>query len=132
PRACDCMRVHESCPPPALPEPTTLPVYLFGPPGARGNAPSFPTRRSSDLVRGVLRAQRQPRAGVAGAGRDLPDERLPAGRDGRTDRKSTRLNSSHVKISYAVFSMKKKTNVRTRIICMTGAPKYLPVISVQL
>src|SRR5690606_41956118 len=28
----------------------------------------------------------------------------------RPDRKSTRLNSSHVKISYAVFRLKKKTN----------------------
>src|SRR5436309_8141377 len=30
------------------------------------------------------------------------------GDDGREDRKSTRLNSSHVKISYAVFCLKKK------------------------
>src|SRR5690606_39923238 len=30
------------------------------------------------------------------------------------DRKSTRLNSSHVKISYAVFCLKKKTNKRKR------------------
>src|SRR5207302_3003999 len=30
-------------------------------------------------------------------------------RAGRGDRKSTRLNSSHVKISYAVFCLKKKT-----------------------
>src|SRR5690606_41742372 len=29
------------------------------------------------------------------------------------DRKSTRLNSSHVKISYAVFCLKKKTNKST-------------------
>src|SRR5690349_23756455 len=29
-------------------------------------------------------------------------------RDRRRDRKSTRLNSSHVEISYAVFSLKKK------------------------
>src|SRR5690606_42033862 len=29
------------------------------------------------------------------------------------DRKSTRLNSSHVKISYAVFCLKKKKNKRT-------------------
>src|SRR5438874_10018069 len=29
---------------------------------------------------------------------------------GRSDRKSTRLNSSHVEISYAVFCLKKKTN----------------------
>src|SRR5690349_22819487 len=28
----------------------------------------------------------------------------------RTDRKSTRLNSSHVEISYAVFCLKKKKN----------------------
>src|SRR5690625_6599393 len=28
----------------------------------------------------------------------------------RTDRKSTRLNSSHVAISYAVFCLKKKTS----------------------
>src|SRR5690606_39391360 len=35
---------------------------------------------------------------------------LPAGPQlpGRQDRKSTRLNSSHVKISYAVFCLKKK------------------------
>src|SRR5436309_13913036 len=41
----------------------------------------------------------------------LPLERLPPaavpGPD-RGDRKSTRLNSSHVKISYAVFCLKKK------------------------
>src|SRR5690606_41499426 len=33
-------------------------------------------------------------------------------RSGYEDRKSTRLNSSHVKISYAVFCLKKKTNHR--------------------
>src|SRR5690625_6983937 len=30
------------------------------------------------------------------------------------DRKSTRLNSSHVAISYAVFSLKKKTTAQTK------------------
>src|SRR3712207_8974779 len=30
--------------------------------------------------------------------------------DGALDRKSTRLNSSHANISYAVFCLKKKTN----------------------
>src|SRR5688500_19716055 len=30
--------------------------------------------------------------------------------DGAEDRKSTRLNSSHLVISYAVFCLKKKTN----------------------
>src|SRR5207302_7005153 len=33
---------------------------------------------------------------------------VPFGRRAATDRKSTRLNSSHVKISYAVFCLKKK------------------------
>src|SRR5690606_41262994 len=33
-----------------------------------------------------------------------------AGCERRADRKSTRLNSSHVKISYAVFCLKKKKN----------------------
>src|SRR5690625_6176147 len=33
--------------------------------------------------------------------------------DLRTDRKSTRLNSSHVAISYAVFCLKKKTTDRS-------------------
>src|SRR2546429_4676971 len=36
-----------------------------------------------------------------------PDLRTP---QGRRDRKSTRLNSSHGYISYAVFCLKKKTN----------------------
>src|SRR5207302_4428226 len=34
----------------------------------------------------------------------------------RIDRKSTRLNSSHVKISYAVFCLKKKKKKKTKII----------------
>src|SRR5438067_10062912 len=34
------------------------------------------------------------------------DDRI---QDGLADRKSTRLNSSHVSISYAVFCLKKKT-----------------------
>src|SRR5207253_7375983 len=41
------------------------------------------------------------------AGEHGGDEVLRRGR--REDRKSTRLNSSHVAISYAVFCLKKKT-----------------------
>src|SRR3712207_7201010 len=33
----------------------------------------------------------------------------------KLDRKSTRLNSSHANISYAVFCLKKKKNTKTRI-----------------
>src|SRR5690606_41737141 len=60
----------------------------------------------------------------AAAGRVFPDAPPPQGeREGgrlglrrrrrRRDRKSTRLNSSHVKISYAVFCLKKKSSVYT-------------------
>src|SRR5690625_6275774 len=37
--------------------------------------------------------------------------------ENKRDRKSTRLNSSHVAISYAVFCLKKKKN-KHKIICM--------------
>src|SRR5690606_42124041 len=33
-----------------------------------------------------------------------------------TDRKSTRLNSSHVKISYAVFCLKKKITMKNKLL----------------
>src|SRR5690349_23012225 len=44
----------------------------------------------------------------AAAGRGRPRHRRRAGRGAGEDRKSTRLNSSHVEISYAVFCLKKK------------------------
>src|SRR2546427_5791626 len=42
-----------------------------------------------------------------------PEPRL-APLDGKRDRKSTRLNSSHSQISYAVFCLKKKTTDHPR------------------
>src|SRR5947199_6195598 len=42
---------------------------------------------------------------------------------GFTDRKSTRLNSSHLGISYAVFCLKKKKNKKTR---RTKPPRQTP------
>src|SRR3954449_12708161 len=40
----------------------------------------------------------------------------------RSDRKSTRLNSSHTLISYAVFCLKKKTkNKKIRRVCITSS-----------
>src|SRR3712207_7918135 len=35
--------------------------------------------------------------------------------NGRLDRKSTRLNSSHANISYAVFCLKKKNNISNEL-----------------
>src|SRR2546427_7530962 len=47
-----------------------------------------------------------------GAGGRLTRGRDPVRRAARRDRKSTRLNSSHSQISYAVFCLKKKKNTR--------------------
>src|SRR5690349_23962960 len=71
----------------------------------------FPTRRSSDLARvagDVLDLAALQRV-VACTAEDVRRKRLAmAWVSGVTDRKSTRLNSSHVEISYAVFCLKKK------------------------
>src|SRR3712207_7924953 len=48
----------------------------------------------------------RPRDGVPGPHPHLDGDRRGAARD----RKSTRLNSSHANISYAVFCLKKKTS----------------------
>src|SRR3972149_5468204 len=40
------------------------------------------------------------------------------------DRKSTRLNSSHSQISYAVFCLKKKTKIRTKEAVQDGTRSY--------
>src|SRR3712207_8802903 len=60
----------------------------------------------------ALRTGRGPRGGP----QRRRDVRGPGGRRGRPagpprDRKSTRLNSSHANISYAVFCLKKKTTI---------------------
>src|SRR5690606_41072610 len=90
---------------------------------------SFPTRRSSDLV-GVGVNTGTVVAGAIGGGgrlnfsvigdavniaarieaatRELEADVLITAETAERDRKSTRLNSSHVKISYAVFCLKKK------------------------
>src|SRR5258705_9240699 len=46
------------------------------------------------------------------------DRRVPARHRDSTDRKSTRLNSSHLGISYAVFCLKKKK--KTKAQCWTS------------
>src|SRR5258708_31649402 len=54
---------------------------------------------------------------AAGIDGPLKDLRLHAGSAGRArDRKSTRLNSSHQIISYAVFCLKKKTTTSAKYI----------------
>src|SRR5260221_1472969 len=50
----------------------------------------------------------------------LVEQKLPFARD----RKSTRLNSSHTVISYAVFCLKKKTNEQHTVTQYHSAPPY--------
>src|SRR5204862_6462132 len=77
---------------------------------------SFPTRRSSDLGcgRSSLSARRPAARPARRRGSRTTSAFPPACRPGRRDRKSTRLNSSHVEISYAVFCLKKKKTERRR------------------
>src|SRR5690606_42069973 len=90
--------------------------------------PSFPTRRSSDLPGPVVQANAaldylqehaadfggdMSRIFIGGdsAGAQIASQLsavLSNSELATSDRKSTRLNSSHVKISYAVFCLKKK------------------------
>src|SRR3712207_8822449 len=49
----------------------------------------------------------------------LHQDRLVQQRQLAVDRKSTRLNSSHANISYAVFCLKKKTRQATKRIRLT-------------
>src|SRR3712207_6956367 len=60
-----------------------------------------------DVVAVRLRRQRRARQRPVGGGATR-DERRP---EHVLDRKSTRLNSSHANISYAVFCLKKKKNI---------------------
>src|SRR2546430_7211061 len=64
------------------------------------------------------------RAVGRGEGQARRQRAEPVGRPAAADRKSTRLNSSHSQISYAVFCLKKKKN---DLICRqrTLAPRRL-------
>src|SRR5207302_9176681 len=92
-------------------------VLFFYASGNHRDLHSFPTRRSSDLRDFVallcLVAAIRPRYGIRSAStRTVWPDLAQSGSLLRfpipEDRKSTRLNSSHVKISYAVFCLKKK------------------------
>src|SRR5205814_7574122 len=90
---------------------------------------SFPTRRSSDLGGSTRNPGRREPCGTAGrmvCRRRLCPALVPHARP--EDRKSTRLNSSHLGISYAVFCLKKKkTKHQNRRHDTTSIrPSYLP------
>src|SRR5205814_7490822 len=78
----------------ALSLPDALPIYAGGAAGAHGPDPGA----------------RAPARGAGHGALALPDRAEHRGRHRARalDRKSTRLNSSHLGISYAVFCLKKK------------------------
>src|SRR5688572_31795274 len=74
---------------------------------SRGDAPHRLRRRRTEQV------PRENRFGLAQAGRHVRDP-AASGRALPGDRKSTRLNSSHSQISYAVFCLKKKKKIKKK------------------
>src|SRR3712207_7288777 len=80
-----------------------LPIYGAGGPERARPAPQ--RRRLRPVGRGCAGALRRHRPGRHGPGGAVPAPRRAAA---LRDRKSTRLNSSHANISYAVFCLKKK------------------------
>src|SRR5690606_39881237 len=74
--------------------------------GRSSRAAPAVARRGSDGAGTPPR--RPPRRSRVTPGRCPASDAGAARGGGRSDRKSTRLNSSHVKISYAVFCLKKK------------------------
>src|SRR5688572_32502241 len=92
---------------------------FFSSPGDPRDLHSFPTRRSSDLI--ALdhacfgRFESRNRAASTTASATTTSSATTTTRRSRctqlVDRKSTRLNSSHSQISYAVFCLKKKTYI---------------------
>src|SRR5439155_24075367 len=105
-------------PPPVYPSPShvLLVLFFFYSYGDHRDLHSFPTRRSSDLkfLSVLFFCSYWPALASHSKLRHLLNPK-PLNRsrsllcDAR-DRKSTRLNSSHVAISYAVFCLKKKKN----------------------
>src|SRR2546430_8192038 len=74
-------------------------------------------RSQVEKVLGEIEAQHSRQIRVMNKIDLLPVEQRNTLRDGPEDRKSTRLNSSHSQISYAVFCLKKKknTNIETKL-----------------
>src|SRR5690349_24057100 len=88
-----------------------LVVFFFSCCGDHRDLHSFPTRRSSDLTLEAAATRSRPCSSLVACGLSrLFSMSLTVMRQ---DRKSTRLNSSHVEISYAVFCLKKKNSTLT-------------------
>src|SRR2546422_3571227 len=96
--------------------PHANPTPVFHVPALDGEAEARPrVRLPWNLLRWIVDRVAQPKARDVERSERLPDVARPRSRrtSPRPDRKSTRLNSSHGYISYAVFCLKKKKNQTT-------------------
>src|SRR5437773_6988202 len=75
--------------------------------------PHRPRDRAGSGVGGDLPHQREARVAAHARGQERGGADHRAEREYPEDRKSTRLNSSHITISYAVFCLKKKKKKKT-------------------
>src|SRR5437773_6015803 len=82
-------------------------LFFFYCSGHHRDLHSFPTRRSSDLSRNLASLSRTVCSALR---RSAISTCSCAAWRWISDRKSTRLNSSHITISYAVFCLKKKNH----------------------
>src|SRR3712207_8661201 len=81
-----------------------LPILGRSEPAGQQDHPGHrPCAEELERTRGVRHGHRHPEAGGS-----VEVERRPVLQHPEPDRKSTRLNSSHANISYAVFCLKKK------------------------
>src|SRR5262245_63434705 len=96
------------------------------PDGVREGGPAVcrRERRSPDLPPATVRAGAD-RARTQGGRAAAQGGPLPHDQAARRDRKSTRLNSSHLGISYAVFCLKKKKKKKDQTIRSKKINKYI-------
>src|SRR2546426_8966598 len=78
-------------------------------PGDTTHAGAVDALVALDVRRAIAQPETDPKA-IAALRVLRPRRGRRAGERGEQDRKSTRLNSSHLVISYAVFCLKKKIN----------------------
>src|SRR2546430_9290181 len=97
------------------PRSTLFPSTTLFPISGR-SSPSHPAARPRDVAEQVGRGRR--------LGEELAHVRL-----GATDRKSTRLNSSHSQISYAVFCLKKKKHSTKSFHIFLGSRSIFPTVT---
>src|SRR5690606_41806378 len=123
------LSAYSSCSPSRLSSPAYLSLVFFNDPATTeiytlSLHDALPISRLQGAVRrdagGVSRRAGSP----AATGRSL--HAIAAARRGASlrDRKSTRLNSSHVKISYAVFCLKKKKKQKTTDSTLLAGRRY--------